>query len=89
MNVQVGKEILFVHMLFLLFLDNLYRLTVASKDPRQIASSSWRRDPNATGGPSLYARNHSRCLCNLGKAVVYSADRNDRRTGCPLREEGD
>ena len=45
MNVQVGKEILFVHMLFLLFLDNLYRLTVASKDPRQIASSSWRRDP--------------------------------------------
>ena len=35
-----SKEILFVHMLLLLVLDNLYRLTFASKDPQQIASSS-------------------------------------------------
>ena len=40
MNVQVGKEILFACVFFLLVLDNLYRLTIARKDLRQIASSS-------------------------------------------------
>jgi hypothetical protein len=40
MSVQVAEGVLFVCMFCSLVLDNLYRLTIASKDPRQIASSS-------------------------------------------------